>query len=215
MNMAAKWNGDDAAWQETAVVTAVDGAWCELEGSSGARRARRAAGCLLAPAVGDTVLTARSERGAWVLAVLERGAEGPARVALDGDLELALPSGRLAVAARDGVDLAAGAAVTVVAPAVAVHAPEGTLSVERLSLLGGVVEVDVGRARVVAGALDQTVERVTARVKRALRFVEEFDELRAGRIDYVARALLSLHGRDAAVTADGLAKVDGAQVHVG
>ena len=72
MNMAAKWNGDDAAWQETATVTSVEGAECVIESASGSRRARRAAGCLLAPAAGDTVLTATSQRGCWVLAVLER-----------------------------------------------------------------------------------------------------------------------------------------------
>lgn len=215
MNMAAKWTGDDAAWQETGAVTVVEGAEYVVESAAGTRRARRAAGCLLVPSVGDTVLTATSQRGCWVLTVLERGAATAARVELDGDLELRLPSGRLAVTAQDGVDVAAGAAVSVVAPAVAVHAPEGTLSVERLSLLGGAVEVDVAKVRVAAGAIDQTVDRVTQRVKRALRFVEDFEELRAGRIHYVARTLLTLHGRGAAVTADELVKVDGAQVHIG
>ncbi len=215
MNMAAKWNGDDAAWQETATVTLVDGDGCVVESASGSRRARRAAGCLVRPEVGDTVLTATSQRGAWVLTVLERGAATAARVELDGDLEIRLPSGRLSIAAQEGVDVAAGAPVGVVAPAVAVHAPEGTLSIEKLTLLGGAVEVDVAKVRLAAGAIDQTVERVTQRVKRALRFVEDFEELRAGRIDYAARSLLSLHGRGAAVTADELVKVDAAQVHIG
>ena len=215
MNMAAKWNGDDAAWQETATVTAVEGAEYAVESAAGRRRARRAAGCLLVPAAGDTVLVASSQRGCWVLTVLERDASTAARLELDGDVELRVASGRLAVAAREGVDVASGATVSVVAPAVAVHAPEGTLSIERLSLLGGAVEVDVAKVRVAAGAIDQTVDRVTQRVKRVLRFVEDFEELRAGRIDYVARSLLSLHGRGASVTADELVKVDGAQVHIG
>lgn len=215
MNMAAKWNGDDVAWQETASVTSVEGAEYVVESASGVRRARRAAGCLLVPAAGDTVLVASSQRGAWVLTVLERdeGAEGRLRV--EGDVRVEVPSGRLAVSAREGVEVASGAAVTMVAPAVAVHAPEGTLSIERLSLLGGAVDVDVAKVRVAAGAIDQTVERVTQRVKRALRFVEDFEELRAGRIDYVAKTLLSMHGRGASVTADELVKVDAAQVHVG
>jgi len=215
MNMAVKWNGDDAAWQETATVIAVEGAGYVIESASGRRRAQRAAGCLLVPAAGDTVLVASSQRGCWVLTVLERDASTAARLELDGDVELRVASGRLAVAAREGVDVASGGTVSVVAPAVAVHAPEGTLSIERLSLLGGAVEVDVAKVRVAAGAIDQTVERMTQRVKRVLRFVEDFEELRAGRIDYVARSLLSLHGRGTTVTADELVKVDAAQVHIG
>lgn len=215
MNMAARWNGDDAAWQETATVTSVEGAEYVVESASGARRAKRAAGCLLVPARGDVVLTASSQRGVWVLTVLERDEREEARLRVEGDVRVELPSGSLAVSAREGVELASGGAMAMVAPAVSVHAPEGTLSIERLSLLGGAVEVDVAKVRVAAGAIDQTVERVTQRVKRVMRFVEDFEELRAGRIDYVAKTLLSLHGRGSAVTADELVKVDAAQVHVG
>ena len=64
-------------------------------------------------------------------------------------------------------------------------------------------------------AADDALLTPAERVKRALRFVEDFEELRAGRIHYVARTLLTLHGRGAAVTADELVKVDGAQVHIG
>ena len=79
MNMAAKWNGDDAAWQETATVTAVEGAEYAVESASGRRRARRAAGCLLVPAAGDTVLVASSQRGHVGVALSGVDARGATR----------------------------------------------------------------------------------------------------------------------------------------
>jgi hypothetical protein len=207
MTSAARKIDDGAATQETVTVIAVDGDDVVVQTASGRRTARRAVGCLLCPAEGDLVLAASSRLGYWVLAVLERDDGAAGRLRYEGDLSIELPRGRLGVSSGEGVD--------VVAPSVMLHAAEGTVAVERLSLLGGVVEVDVARAHLVAHAIEQTVERFTQRARRVVRFVEEFEEVRAGRLDLVAKSLLSLRGREAIVTADGLAKVDGAQVHIG
>lgn len=213
MNTARRID-DGAATQEVGAVTSIEGDAITVETGAGPRAAVRAAGCLLRPAEGDLVLLASSRRGCWVLSVLERDDVSPARVALDGDLELHA-DGALRVTARDGVEVATAAPVSVVAGAVGVHAAEGTVAVERVTLLGGVLSVDVAKARVVARAVEGVFERVTQRAKRAYRFVEEVEQLRAGTVDYAAKELLTVHGRGAAVTADALVKVDGAQVHIG
>ncbi len=117
--------------------------------------------------------------------------------------------------ARDGVDIVTPGTLRAVSDRVEVQAREAEASFEGARFLGGLVEVEGGRVRLVAEVLDQTVDRLTQRIGRAYRFIEEVDQLRAGGIDYVARRLLELRGEHASVSADGLVKVDGAQIHVG
>jgi transglutaminase/protease-like cytokinesis protein 3 len=59
------------------------------------------------------------------------------------------------------------------------------------------------------------LERWSQKVKRAYRKVEQIDELRAQNIDYSADQTMSLHSENALVTAEGLVKVDGEQIHLG
>lgn len=207
--------GDSAAFQETGTVTAVEDGVFVVETGSATRRARRAVGCLVCPEEGDLVLVAAAREGAWVLTVLERDAGAATRVVVEGDLEFRLPTGSFSIASQEGVNVASGAPVSVVAPSLEVHAPRGRVSIQDLEFLGGFVGIEAEKVRVTAGAVEQVVDRLTQRARRVYRFVEEFEQLRAGRIDYVAKKLLELHGGNAAVTAEGLVKVDGEQIHVG
>ena len=59
------------------------------------------------------------------------------------------------------------------------------------------------------------LDRVSSRVKRSYRMVEECDHVRAEQIDYAAKKRLSLHGETALLTAQHLAKVEGDQIHLG
>lgn len=215
MQSAARRIEDSAAFHETGTVTAVEGDAFVVVAGSTTYRARRAVGCLVCPELGDLALVAVAREGAWVLSVLERDAGAATRVVLDGDLQLKLPTGRLSVASQEGVDVAAGAPVRMVAPSIEVHAPEGSASIQKLTFLGGFVSVEAEKVRVVAGAIEQAVDRFTQRAQRVYRFVEEFEQLRAGRLDYVAKKLMNLHGGSATLTAEELVKVDAEQIHVG
>jgi len=81
--------------------------------------------------------------------------------------------------------------------------------------IAGSADVEIGRARLTASTLDVVAERVHTRAKRVMRFVEEIEQLRAGGIDAVARNLLNLRGKTTVVTAEEVAKIDGAQVLIG
>jgi hypothetical protein len=197
------------------VVRGVDGA-VHVQAATGARVARRAASCLVAPQEGDRVLLALEGGQTWVLAVLERLGGGPLPLDLEGgDVRLRVPHGRLEVSAAAGADLVSGGAVEVVAPTLGLTADEARVAVSRVGVFGGFVAAQVERVQVVAGALDGTIERLTQRIKRSLRLVEESDQVRAGSLDYRADGVVQLQGRTAVVTAEQLVKVDGAQIHVG
>lgn len=68
-----------------------------------------AAGCLLQPEIGDTVLISVSGVQGYILTVLQRAAGNrTATLRVPGNLHLSLPDGQLTVSASDGISLDAG-----------------------------------------------------------------------------------------------------------
>ena len=203
--------------EETGRVLALgaDGA-IAVRTASGHHEARRALSCLVVPEAGDLVLVALSPaEGAFVLAVLRRETGAGTALAVDGDLDVRLTSGRFRVAAQEGVELVSARAVSVVAAGLDVNAAEGNVVLQRLSFLGDAVRAEIDRVKLFAGRFDSVLDRLSQRVKRSYRTVEEMDQLRAERIDYTAEKTMSLHAEHTLVTADELVKLDGEQIHLG
>jgi hypothetical protein len=172
--------------------------------------ARRAASCLLEPAVGDRVLVAVEEDGdAFVLAVLEQRQPGRTTIAVEGDLSLRSLRGTVSIAAQEGVEIVSATAARILANAVEVNA------LEALSVLGGAVTAELGKVKTYAASVDSFFERLSSRVKRSFRTVEEVDQVRARHIDYAASESAHFHGENALVTAHHLVKLNAEQVHVG
>ncbi|XXX80522.1 DUF3540 domain-containing protein [Sorangium sp. So ce134] len=205
----------EVAYQEAGSVVRAAGTAFVVAVGAGELEARRAVSCMVEPVAGDVVLVSvLAERGAYILAVLERQGSDVS-VVLEGDLHVKLPRGRFVVGASEGVTFASGKEVGVVAGELKVNARLGSVLVESLSYLGTAVQAEIEKAKVKAAAFDASVERVTQRLKRAYRFVEEFEQLRAERVDYVAKKNMSLRGENTLVTAEELVKLDGAQIHLG
>ena len=173
-----------------------------LETELGAVKARRAVSCLVEPIAGDSVLYAALTEGeCFVLAVLERAAPCETTLSVEGDLRVRLPSGRLSLAAQDGIALVSGKDVDVAAPELTVHAGAAKVGLDRLTYLGTLVE--------------SVIDRLFQRARHAHRQVEERDEVRAGTIDYGARENVTLRGENTLVTAEDLVKIDAKQIIVG
>ena len=202
--------------QQIGVVTHVAGKTLGIRAGASALLAGRAKSCLVEPTPGDTVLVAVASSGrAWVLAVLE-GAEGDAtRLSIDGDLDLSLNQGRFTVTAPEGVGVVSGKDVSVVSGQVQVNAVEGGVVLERLSFFSRYVYSEVEKLKSFATTIDRVAERVTERVKRSYRTVEELDRVQARQIDMTADQVMSLRAGNAVVTAEKLVKIDGEQIHVG
>lgn len=182
----------------------------------GTIEAKRAMSCMLDPAVGDRVLVALIGDGsAYVLAVLEREGDAPGTMSLDRDLTVELPEGRLSVVTGQGVAMASGGAVSVVAPSVDVKAVDGQLGVERLAVAGRHLLAEFANVRVAAQAIDSIADRVRQSVKRAYKVVSELDQIKAKRVDWTAEKTMHLHGENTVMTADELVKVDGEHIHMG
>ncbi len=213
-SLARKLKNDVETELDEASVTRVDGVEVVLDVQGSEVVARRAKSCLVAPEVGDRVLVAFGrDRRAFVLAVLE-GERAAATVAAEGDLEFKV-AGRFGVSATDGVELVSGTAVSFIANALKARAFEADLVIDRLAYVGSRVRAEVSAIKTIAAAADSVFERVTQRVKRSFRFVEEADTVKAGRIDYAADTALTMRSKNAVIAAEELAKVDAEQIQLG
>jgi hypothetical protein len=213
-NLARKLDELEAFQIMGTIVRAEDGLFVVRTGR-GDMRARRATSCLVEPKVNDFVLVAGAPTGAaYVLAVLEREEKGAA-LACDGDLEIKLPDGRLRVASKEGIDLVSAGEVAIAAEGVRVHASTGSVVLDRLSYIGSLMRAEIGKLRVEGGIFERVATRVSERVKRSFRTVEEIDQVKAERIDYAAKQVMTLRAENAIVNAEQLVKMDGEQIHLG
>jgi hypothetical protein len=202
--------------QEMGRVLAVSGSVLRVRAGAYEYDAKRAVSCLVEPLVDDIVLVALAPNGAaYVLAVLEREEGTAATLSAEGDLHIRQRRGRVTIAAQEGIDLVAAKDVNVTSTGLQVNAAEGSVVLQKLSFVGGLVRAQMDRAKVLAETLDTVLDRFSQKVKRSYRTVEETDHVRAERIDYTAKSTMSLHGENALVTAEQLVKVDGEQIHLG
>jgi hypothetical protein len=216
MNNLAMKIDPNRVFQEGGAVLRLEGSCILVATTSGTYRAKRAVSCLVAPEPGDRVLVAALEDGTvYVLAILEREDGQVTTISVEGDLTLRLPSGRFDVAAQEGMNLISGKDMAIVTGGLDVSAVRGGFAVEHLSFLGTFLQANIEKAKLFAGSLDSRLDRLSQRVKRSYRFVDEIDQVRAEQIDYAAKKSLSLHARNALVTAEELVKLDGEQIHVG
>lgn len=207
--------GTDEVIGTRGTVVRREGATLTVETSRGLVTARRAAGCLLDPAPGDEVLVGRSGEDAWVVVVLDRDPARSTEIAVEGDLRLRSSRGKVAVVGQAGVDLISAGPTKLLSNTLEVRSVTANVVVEGIDLVGGWFRAELDRARLAAKSLDQVLDRFSQRVRRSYRRVEDIDQLQAGTVHHRVEKTLRVHAHDAAVTADGIVKLDGKQIHVG
>lgn len=214
-NLARKIQEREAQ-EVTGAVIRVTGAGLVVHTALGDLDAKRAVSCLVAPELYDEVLVSLLGDGrAYVLAILEREEGAASRLSFEGDVELQVSQGKLDLRASEGVHVASGKAVEVTSGELNVRAITGSMVLQTLSYLGSRVRVDVEGIKAVASTLDTVLERLSERVKRAYRTVEEIEQVKAKELHYTAEDTLYLNGGNAVVTAEELVKLDGEQIHLG
>jgi hypothetical protein len=216
MKSAARRLPHETVTQETARVLEVRDGEVRVRSAECDYAARRAVSCLVEPRVDDVVLVALEGRGAaWILAVLEREQGAKTTLSTDGDLELSQRHGRVTIAAQEGIELVAAKDVSLIGQALKVTATEGSLALQKLAFVGGLVRAELGKVNLIAQAFDSVLDRFSQKARNVYRIVQETDQVRAERVDYRASSTMSLHGENAIVTAEQLVKVDGEQIHLG
>jgi len=203
-------------WQEYGKIKAFEDMSFVVEADSGLYRAKQAVSCLVRPEIEDRVLVAWNSVGeCYILAILERAGSEKTSLSFQGDVDLRVMEGRLRVVAQDGVDLASSKDISLNSSSLKVYSSEGEMTIERLIFLGSLFHGQVEKIKLIANSFDSVVERLSQRIKRAYRFVEELDQLKAGSLNYLVKKALSLRGKYSLFTAEEDVKIDGERIHMG
>ncbi|KOC88891.1 DUF3540 domain-containing protein [Winslowiella iniecta] len=160
---------------------------------------RRAASCLLVPAVGDAVLLVTIEQGVWVLAILDRSSprqtaelstESALRIVSQGELSLSSKQFRIT-------------------------AEEADCHIHALKYSGESLSAWVNLTSLVGKRCESVWQTITQISNNVFRKTSQTEHLRAGQLDIKAENYLRMHAQNTVITAKAIAKVDAGQIHMG
>jgi hypothetical protein len=176
---------------------------------------RPALGCLLQPAVGDSVLVSLAGNDGYILCVLERNQVHVGELRIPGDLHLSLPSGALSIDTRDGLALNAG-------PVLAVQVQNLTSAVGQVQMALGTLQVSGERADSHWLERNDSALRQHAQVVRhsadygdSRRQVQGHEELSAGSVRQRVEKDFSLRGETLDLFADASVALCGERINLG
>lgn len=199
----------------TGVLTEVSGSDYQIQFDGYCVAAGRAESCLLIPRIGDRVLVAVLPEETVIIAVLPRATHEETSIGVAGNLSVRVPRGAVSVLARDEIELTSMKRLSLLTQELKVRAEEGSAFLGKFALAGQRLHAEVSRINVVSEIVDRVAGRVSDRVKRSFRRVEEIDSVSAELIDYRARNTMALRSKQAFIAGDDLVKVDGEQIHFG
>lgn len=206
---------DSEVVQTIGVVSALHEDRVTVQASGRFLPARRALSCLVEPAIDDRVWLVGQPDAYFIASVLERPSTTSVQLGLDGDVRLAARQGRLQMVAAQGIELVTPKELNLVADEFSLRAGRGRLLVDQLHCLGQRLLAELEQVKLLGRWFDSALERVSQRVKRSYRVVEEMDQVRSEQIHYQANKNLYLHGQNALMSAKDLVKVDAGQIHIG
>lgn len=197
-------------------VAGSEGRFFTVETGLGILTAQKSVGCLVEPLPGDTVLVSQTASGkGYILNILERAEQGHSTLVFDGDVELKTKDGRFSVAAQDGIDLVTAKDTALVSAELSVNSVKAEVSIQHLSFFGILLQGQIQRIKLIGQACDSVFDRISQRVKRSYRWVEELEQLRAGQLSYLVKKLMSLRGKYSVLTAEEDVRIDGDKILMG
>lgn len=206
--------GNEETRLETGTVIAREGETFIVRTGQGMRGLKKAFSCLVEPAENDRVLYALEGGTGSILAILERPNGGAVTLSHAAGMELRANEGAITVAARDQVQLASSE-VTLTAGTLSATAAEAKLCIGQTELAGNSARATVRDAMLEAENIDTRANRLTQRVKRAFRFIEETEIVQAREIVQRVKGLFNARAKTAVITASEDMKVDGKRIHLG
>ena len=176
----------------------------------------RAASCLLAPSVGDTVLISGPDNSrVYLIAVIAQADPASARIELNGDVVIASLDGDLTLQSAGRTQLSGDTHVQIQSAAFGLRASDADCRVDRMRYAGAEVKGSVGILRLVGKVYETAVDRLVQLSRNVVRITEESEHVRARVLDSQASQSARLHSPYTVVTGEELVKVDAKQIHVG
>ncbi|UCG63875.1 MAG: DUF3540 domain-containing protein [Deltaproteobacteria bacterium] len=214
-NLARALNSEQV-FLEYGRVTGSEGRFFTVETGSAKVKTTKSVSCLVEPVRGDTVLISIAPSGTcYILGILERENVGHCSLIFDGDVEFKAKEGRLRVAAQEGIDLVSAKDTALVSPELSINSVQAEVSIQHLSFFGTFLQGQIQKIKLIGQTCDSIFERVSQRVKRCYRWVDELDQLKAGQLNYLVKKLMSLRGKYSVLTAEEDVRIDGDKILMG
>jgi hypothetical protein len=214
-NLARALNSEQV-FLEYGRVTGSEGPFFTVETGSTEMKATKSVSCLVEPLMGDTVLMSIAPSGTcYILGILERENVGPASLVFEGDVEFKAKEGRFRVAAQKGIDLVSAKDTALVSPELSINSVQAEVSIQHLSFFGTLLQGQIQKIKLIGQTCDSVFERVSQRVKRCYRWVDELEQLKAGQLNYLVKKLMSLRGKYSVLTAEEDVRIDGDKILMG
>ncbi|MDC9590228.1 DUF3540 domain-containing protein [Xenorhabdus sp. XENO-10] len=160
---------------------------------------RRAASCLLAPEMGDTVLLMKADDQFWILAILERTEQqNPAEISVSGDLS---------ITAQGNLNLNSNG--------LNITADNGNCHINEMQYSGESLSVWVSITKMIGNQFESVWQTVTQLSNRLFRHTTQTEQVHAGQLDMQAESYVRLHAQNTVVSAKAITKIDAEQIHIG
>lgn len=198
-------------------VTGKEGAGFIVTGAFGEYQAETSVSCLIAPHVGDEVLTVlNGEKACYILSVLKRREEKVTsnELLFSGPVQMHIQDGGFNLSSSGTVSFAAATELAMAAPKMTVHAGQAQATVERLSFLTSIFNGTMKEAKIVAGRVEHVFQRLTERLTNSCRFVTEHEEIQTGSTRYLVEENLTMHSKNAMHVAEELVSINAEQIHL-
>ena len=216
MDNLARVLDSEQVFMEYGRVVASEDRFFTVETDRAEVKASKSVSCLVEPLPGDTVLLSQTASGkCYVLSILEREDQGPASLVFDGDVDLKARQGRLRLAAQEGIDLVSAKDTALISTQLSVNSVQAEVNIQQLSFFGNFLQGRIQKIKLIGQACDSVFERVSQRVKRCYRRVEELEQLTAGQLNYRVKKLMSLRGKYSVLTAEEDVRIDGDKILMG
>ena len=96
-----------------------------------------------------------------------------------------------------------------------VNSVQAEVNIQQLSFFGNFLQGQIQKIKLIGQTCDSFFERVSQRVKRCYRRVEELDQLTAGQLNYRVKKLMSLRGKYSVLTAEEDVRIDADKILMG
>lgn len=168
---------------------------------------RRAAGCLLQPAPGDTVLTSVNASASYILTVLERGS--------GTDPVLDLEPGAVIRSRSGDLGLQAAGILNCTARQIEAHSQNTDITSDTVSCTSRIFTVQARVLKSIAEHIDTVAKDLSQRLGSLFRHTKEHEECQAGSKRELVDETLSIQSKNTVLTADEDVRIDGELIHMG
>lgn len=191
-----------------------DDCWFVLTDDGRVMGAQKADGCLLTPEIGDRVLLAEDggDEGFILNVLLKSG--GRSEMVLPGQGIIRAGDGNLALTS-DTITISARESASFAAPEVSFTGVTAKASFLSFSFLAQTLEAQIGKAATVIDTLDTICGRLTQRLKTSFRWIENFEETKAGRISTIVKERFAVRAKHASLLTEEEVTIDGKKIHLG